>query len=294
MLQLDSVDVDKNIIKQSTNVTVAPTVVNINDLTTSMQSRLIKLENVEFDALELSNTWADAPNQESMDRTLTDCSGNTVIVRTSGYANYAGLQLPQGNGSMVAIVGVYGSTIQLYLRSLAEATNMTGTRCSGMPPIMSKNFEDNSATSGGWTNYNVSGTINWGTNGTGATFGSKYGQCSNYISGTNYACETWLISPSMNLSATSNPVFSFWSACNYSGANITVYVSTDYVSGAPSTGTWIALSPIISSGSWTWVNSGNLSLSAYKTANVHIAFKYTGSGFDGKTWELDEILVEDI
>lgn len=293
MLQLDSVDVDKNIIKQATNVVVTPTVVNVTDLNASMQSRLIRLNNVEFDALQLSNTWADAVNQTSEDRTLTDCSGNTVIVRTSGYSTYAGLQIAQGNGTLVAIVGVYGSTIQLYLRTLGEVV-MTGSRCSGMPPIMFKDFEDNSPTSGGWTNQNVSGTINWATNGVGATFGNYYGQCSNYIAGTNYACETWYISPSMDLSATTNPVFSFWNAYNYTGTAIQVYVSTDYVSGLPGTGTWTLLTPVLSGGSWTWVNSGNLSLSAYKTANVHVAFKYTGTGSNGSTWEIDDVIVEDI
>lgn len=293
MLQLDSVDVDKNIIKQATNVVVTPTTVNITDLNSSMQSRLIRLNNVELDALELSNTWADAANQLSEDRTITDCSGNTVIVRTSGYSTYAGLQVAQGNGTLVAIVGVYGTTIQLYLRSLGEAV-MTGSRCSGMPPIMYKNFEDNSATSGGWSNINVSGTINWATNSIGASFGSYYGQCSNFVSSVNIACETWLISPSMDLSSTVNPVFSFWNAYKYTGTALQVYVSTDYVSGLPGTGTWTLLSPTLSPGSFTWVNSGNMSLSAYKTSNVHVAFKYSGTSTSGSTWELDDIMVEDL
>lgn len=292
MIQLDSVDVDKNVIKQATNVTVNPTTVNITDLNASMQSRLIKLTNVEFDALQLSQTWADAVNQVSEDRTLTDCSGNTVIVRTSGFSNYAGLQIAQGNGSLVAIVGVYGSTVQLYLRKLSEV-NMNGARCTGMPPIMFKDFEDNSITSGGWSIQNVSGTINWATNSIGSVSGDYYGQCSNYVSGTNYACDTWLVSPSMNLSTTTAPALEFMNAYNYSGAPLEVWVSTDYVSGLPATGTWTKLTGwTISTGGWSWVTA-NIDLSAYKMSNVHVAFRYTGTSTSGSTWEIDDVTVFD-
>jgi hypothetical protein len=40
-------------------------------------------------------------------------------------------------------------------------------------------------------------------------------------------------------------------------------VSTNYVSGNPNSATWTNLSPALSSGAWAWVNSGELSLSAY-------------------------------
>ncbi|HLP12598.1 MAG TPA: DUF5689 domain-containing protein [Flavobacteriales bacterium] len=289
MLQLDSVDVDVNVIKQSTNVTVNPTVVTISSLNTSMAGRLVKLNNVEFDALELSNTWADAVNQTSQDRTLTDCSGNTVIVRTSGYALYAGNLLPQGNGSLTAIVGVYGSTIQLYLRSLGETSTMTGTRCTGMPPLLFKDFNDNSITSGGWTNQNVVGAFPWTTY---SVSGDYVGKVTGYT-GTNNNSETWLISPSVNLSSTTAPVLSFRNVWQYSGPALKVYVSTDYVSGAPSTGTWTELTGLTLSGgaSWgDWVTT-TANLSAFLSGNVHIGFKYTGTTTGCSTWEVDEISI---
>ena len=288
MIQLDSVDVDKNIIKQATNVVITPTVVNVTDLNASMQSRLVRLNNVEFDALELSNTWADAVNQTSQDRTLTDCSGNTVIVRTSGYATYAGLQIAQNNGTLVAIVGVYGTTIQLYLRSLGEVV-MPNTRCSGMPPLLIKDFTDGSTTSGGWNIQTVIGTSTWSIYVAG---GDNVGKISNWTGSTNLATENWFISPSMDLSSTTNPGLSFRNAYNFTGAALEVYVSTDYVSGLPSTATWVPLTGFIwSPGSYTFVDSGNSSLAAYKTSNTHFAFKYTGSTTDGSTWELDNIIV---
>jgi hypothetical protein len=86
-------------------------------------------------------------------------------------------------------------------------------------------------------------------------------------------------------------VLTFLTGCNYSGAQLEVLVSTDYNGGEPTTATWTPLNPILSPGTWTWTPSGAQDLSAYLTANTRIAFKYTGTSSDGKTWELDDIRV---
>jgi len=150
--------------------------------------------------------------------------------------------------------------------------------------------------SNGWTVQQVIGpSINWSVNTQGAVFGGVYGQCKNYLP-PNVACETWLISPSIDLtyfaSSSTNPIFSMETACNYSGANLVVSYSTDYVSGLPATGTWTNLPVTLSGGGFSWVNSGDIDLSTYTTgSNVHIGIKYTGSGSDGKTWEVDNIKI---
>ncbi|MFO0436071.1 MAG: choice-of-anchor J domain-containing protein, partial [Sphingobacteriaceae bacterium] len=117
-----------------------------------------------------------------------------------------------------------------------------------------------------------------------------YIQISNYF-GSNVACETWLISPSMNLNSEASPRLVFKSAYNYSGPALQVLVSTNYSSGDPNAATWTALSPALSGGSWNWVKSGNVSLSAYKSANTRIAFKYTGTNTSGSTWEIDDVAI---
>lgn len=288
--QLDSVDVDKNIIKQKTKVAITPISTTIGALGSQHDGRLIKLDNVEF--LEIGLTYADAINQSSQNRTLMDCNGNSIIVRTSGYANFAGTTLPSGNGSIIGVLSRFGSDLQLYVRTPSEVI-MNNTRCDGTSGVfyLSKNYEDNSATSGGWSNVNVSGAVNWSTNSIGAQSGSYYGQCSNYSGGVNSACETWLISPATDLSASSNPVFSFLNAYNYAGTAMEVYVSTNYSSGAPSTATWTKLNPTLSTGSFSWVSSGLISLASYKTSNVRVAFKYVGTSTNGSTWELDDIKI---
>ena len=293
LMQLDSVDVDNNVVKQATLVHVEPLVVNVSDLTEAaldtLQSRLIQLNDVEFITAEAAgSTWADAVNQSSVDRNLEDCNLNTVVLRTSGFANYAGQPLPQGKGSILCIASIYGGNVQLLNRSLSS-THLTGPRCPGQElPFFFKNFEDQSISSGGWTQQNVVGSIPWV-----ADFFSSYyfGRITNFVGGVNVACETWYISPSINLSGTSDPQLSFRTACNYAGADLQVLASTDYVSGLPSTATWTPLSVILCPGSWVWTGSGNVSLAPYIGSNMHFAFKYTGSGSDGKNYELDDIKI---
>lgn len=131
MLQIDSVDADENVIKQATLVDVVPETVTIQQLNTGFyQSRLIRLDSVQFKSSELGNTFADPILLYSENRILEDCGKNEIMVRTSGYANFAGELVPEGRGSMVAIVSEYNGDLQLYVRSYAEV-DMTGPRCGG-------------------------------------------------------------------------------------------------------------------------------------------------------------------
>jgi hypothetical protein len=110
MLQLDSVDADNNIVKQATGRFIQPEVVTLDMLNGNYQSKLVRINNVQFIAADTASTYADAINQSSQNRTIADCSANIMIVRTSGYANFAGSPVPNGNGSITAIVG----SIQYY------------------------------------------------------------------------------------------------------------------------------------------------------------------------------------
>lgn len=161
--------------------------------------------------------------------------------------------------------------------------------------LPSKDFEDQSVTSGGWTTQIVVGSDDWGTDDAGSgQGGTYYGKISNYNGSGNDAAEAWLISPAVDLSGATNPVLTFKSAYNYAGDALEVKVSTDYTgSGAPGTATWTDLSPTLSSGSFSWTPSGNVDLSTYNGQTLYVAFKYTGSASDGSTWEVDDIKVDE-
>lgn len=292
VLQLDSVNADYHVKKESSGNYFAPEVTTIDQLTTAKESELIQLNNVQFVNWELGETYADKDNQISRDHLLEDQNGNTIVVRTSGYASFAGEDIADGSGSIVLIAAVYNGAMQLLIREYSEI-NFSAPRFSGL--ALYKDFNDDEITSYGWTTQTVSGTFTqWEASSAGGA-PNPYAAISNYDGTNNEVADVWLISPSIDLTGYSTPKFSFENAMNYPGPALQVFISTDYLDGAPSSGNWTDLSGFAnwSSGGFTFVNSGLIDISAYITSNTHIAFRYQGTSSTGSTWELDNILIKD-
>ncbi|MCG8326408.1 MAG: DUF5689 domain-containing protein [Chitinophagales bacterium] len=108
----------------------APAVKSINQLVTNDIGRLIQLDDVEFALDELNMTYSDVIGQQTLNRTIVDCNGNEIELRTSGYADFAGEIVASGNGTAVGIYTVYRDTRQLYIRDLNDIM-MDSTRCDG-------------------------------------------------------------------------------------------------------------------------------------------------------------------
>jgi len=300
MITIENIDPDAAIIKQESNVDLTPETVTINDINipsgvsySPLQGKLVRINDLEFLCAEYCETWADAITQSDVNRYLTDTLGNTIIVRSSGYATFAGNQLPQGQGSIVAIVSQYNQYVQLTIRNPNEATlyGPRKTACANCP-IHEKNFDDNSLTSGGWTSQSPMGNIDW----TVADYNSNYyGYITN--GSAKLTGESWLISPSFNLTNTGTPKFNFETAAFAANTALTVHVSTNYDgTSAPSSATWtdITSSFTFSAGTWGWADSGDFDLTPYKVAGVHIAFKYTGTSSSQDTWEVDNFNLLDL
>ncbi|MEN0005624.1 MAG: DUF5689 domain-containing protein [Bacteroidota bacterium] len=92
-------------------------------------STLIQLDNVEFLAPDAGETYADAANKFSLNRTLVDCNGQEILVRTSGFADFAAELTPEGNGSLIAILSVFNDTKQLTVRDENDV-DLKAERCS--------------------------------------------------------------------------------------------------------------------------------------------------------------------
>ncbi len=120
--------IDQIIYRKSCPKDYQPQTVTIATLSEIYNGELIKLENVQFIASDTSLTFADAIGQTTENRTIQDCTGATLIVRTSGYADFAGENIPNGKGSLVGIFGIYGTDKQLYIRYFDEI-KLTGARC---------------------------------------------------------------------------------------------------------------------------------------------------------------------
>ena len=142
----------------------------------------------------------------------------------------------------------------------------------------------------GWTFVSVNGEMEW----TVATHqGNHYAYANGFSSGAAHANEDWCISPAFNLNAYSNPVLTFSTAKNYTGPDIEVFFSNNYNGSNPSAATWQPLTCALSTGSWTWVESGEIDLSSFSGTECYIGFKYTSTDSEAAGWEVDDILLVD-
>lgn len=283
-------DVDNFIVGGSLNNVVTPKTLQLGSYTDDDVNTLVKFENVEFDKGSALTTFADGVYKNDASRTLINCTDSSLIIRTSGYAKFAGDPVPKKNGTFVCVLGKYNTEYQGYIRSLKDI-NFTNTRCTGDVENIAlyKDFNDKSVTSGGWKIKNVIGNITW----TAVTRSTRtYGNITNYVGGANNQCDTWLISPQVDISTLEYPSLNFVSACNYNGDNIEVYVTQNYDgTSLPDDNNWTLLDATISSGGWVWTDSGIIDLSPYKSKKIYVAFRYLGSATAGKTWEIDDISI---
>lgn len=299
--QLDGVDETKQVAVQSKNNTTIPLTATIDEIQTAYeafladaeigfdyQSKLVRFENVQYKPSELFLTYADEINQSAQNRIFEDFEGNSSYIRTSGFADFAGDSLPKGSGTMVVIVSEYNGELQYILRSPKESA-LNNPRGPG--ELLVKDFDDEDVFSGGWSVQQVVGSHTWETGTLGGWIDRPYAVISNFDGG-NTACQSWLISPAIDLSSSTDASLSFDNAYNYSGDPLKVLVSTNYAgTGDPNGATWIELDAIWSTGGFNFVNSGQIDLGAYLTNNVYIAFKYVGTDSSGRTWEIDNITI---
>lgn len=97
-----------------------PKTISLSQLDQSIVNTLVKLENVYFvDGGKLPFSESDA----TTNRTLKDGDGNSIIVRNSNYADFAADILPDGGGTLIAILSKYRADWQLYLRSAEDCQN---------------------------------------------------------------------------------------------------------------------------------------------------------------------------
>jgi hypothetical protein len=112
------------------NASINPVVVAYKNLGDSLQGRLIQINAVEFSAVDTGQTFADKKNKLGISRSLKFCSGGTIYLRTSGYADFAGARTQGGNGIIIGIYSVFNTEKQILLRDTSDIL-LTGKRCTG-------------------------------------------------------------------------------------------------------------------------------------------------------------------
>ena len=331
LLTIPSPTFNQYIVKGTAGNVLVPKNVTIDQLSTNMQDTLqnvlIKLNNYEFAAADTSKTYANASTNPpgSANFVLKDCSSNTVTLRNSGYADFAAIGVPNGNGSIVSVYTVFGSTKQLTIRDTSDL-NFNGPRCNagsggggggggtgtGTGNLLNETFDSqvvpaaspfNAIAITDWTNLAEAGTQKYFARGFGTPI-NKYAQIGAFGS-AQASLISWLVTKAVNLGSFANKSLNFETKAGFAnGATLKVLVSSNYTGmGNPwAAGViWTELAASLSAGSATgypatFTSSGDVSLNSY-SGTIYVAFKYEGADPAGSasdkttTWQLDNIKV---
>ena len=118
-------------------------------------------------------------------------------------------------------------------------------------------------------------------------------KASSYV-GQAYASESWLVSPSIDLSGVNVATLKFEQAVNYASpqGTLKVMISTNY-NGDVTTAAWneLSIDQWPAGNNWTFINSTS-DLIDYVGQTVTVAFKYTSTTSVSATWEVKNFVVE--
>lgn len=266
---------------------VKPKDVTIGEITSGdYLCDLVRLKDVQFETYE-GLTYAE--NQTNTNRSLVSCSGESIIVRTSGYANFAAEPLPAGKGTLTSIVSVYNTTWQLLIRNTTDV-NLNGQRCGEGGDIMDLPYVQNFSSSfGTYMTYNVEGNQTWIIDFETAKMTGKDGD--NY-----YANEDWLLSSPINMTGDNVKVSINYLARYFTdfGRELTLRVSENYVYGDdPTEATWTNI-PVewVNASDWYTFTTAEVALDQFIGKTITFAVKYVSASGSCGTIEIKSISVE--
>ena len=214
---------------------------------------------------------------------------NNIVVRTSTYADFANMVMPTEVLNITGIFTRFRDTWQILIRSTDDIEEAPKA-------IYQQSFAENQ---GDFTIFNttlpteLANVWSWAS----ANFGMK---ATAYVTAShaNVAAESWLISPSIDLTKAATASLSVDQALNFLQGNTLsnfaqVTISTDYQSGDPASATWtpLILSQYPAGSDWNFV-TGTTSLNTYKGKKIRIAFHYKSTSACAPTWEVKNFTVE--
>ncbi len=248
---------------------------------------LVKISDAQFEPYQ-GLTYADG--QSNTNRNLVTCSGEGIIVRTSGYASFAAEPLPEGRGTLTAIASVYNTTWQMLVRNTSDV-NMNDVRCGGGGDIMEMPYNQVFSSSfGTYTTYSVIGDQTWVIDYSTAVMKGKVGN-------EFYENEDWLISSPVHIANVEHAKAVVSYVAQYTGPDedVTAQISADYEYGDdPTNATWTQLNATFeNSAGWNDFLNKEISLDAYIGQTVTFAIKFVSSTTQSRTIEIKSIGIQE-
>ncbi|MBV7269637.1 DUF5689 domain-containing protein [Winogradskyella luteola] len=245
---------EQEIIKRSAEkADLIPLPLTLEEFDDSKTNLFINIPDVQFnrsEAVEQELSFA-SENFDSFDgeRTLESCNSSlSRIFSTSTFADFSGLNLPTGSGSINAILSknFFGDEFNVVINTPEDISLDSIERCDpfnidDFDVVYEEDFTDGLT---GWNVINTVGTESWEAADFGGAF---YARASAFQGSGNPAANmvSWLISPSFDFDAQTDEQLVLEIADAFSDAGeepLSVFYSTDYISGNnPSTATWIEI-----------------------------------------------------
>ena len=258
------------------------------DLSTATAATLaFDIRNTADGLGDINVLWSTDYSGDATTATWNDLNYTLPAVGSSFTSESIDISAAAGNEVYVAFQ-FFGATstssIIVDIDNISVGAGVTG------PSALFENF-DNCAELNSFTAFSVTGDEAWSC----TTFGldgTTAAQMSGFNSGAQEN-EDWLISPSVDISATS--ALSFKARTRFAGDPIQVKISSDYSgSGDPTAATWTDLSvtlPAADSDVWTDVPA--VDLSAHTGTGRYIAFVYFSDTSTAPRWTLEDVLISE-
>ena len=286
--QLSGFEADGHIVILANDKPIPPEETTIADIVAGHHlGGLVKLNNVMFTD---KGTFAEPSTYGN--RTLVDPTNLTqsVIVRTSNYANFANDSLPQGVGNLVAIATVYNTTWQLLIRS-AKELEFDGYEPGGDGGVITLPYYQSFASNfGTYTTFDALGAQSW-------MIDYSTAKMAGYENSVNYANEDWLISSQFSLEDVSSASLTMTYIARYFNnlnEDITIQVSEDYQEGDPNDAQWTWVPASWTSGNnWTDFAQTTVDLSDFVGKKVRVAVKYLSTDAKAGTIEVQSIAIQE-
>ena len=267
---------------------VEPTKYAVADVTNDLANQYVMVENVTITSEQsgdYTNYYANSGNNSVMIYArFSTCTWDQLAALEAG-KEY----------NVTGFVTIYKGEPEIYVVSV---TDPEGGDTPDPDPVdgvfFSTDFEDND---GGFTFQDITlpsgGSYVWKYDSYG------YWKASAFISGTNYAAESWLVSPEIDLTKAKKAELVFDGLAKFLGGNpmsdyFKVKISTDYTNDVEAaTWTEVTVNGIEeSTDGWNFYTVTPIDLGGYIGKKIRIAFQYISTASNAPTFEIDNLSVK--
>jgi hypothetical protein len=304
----------ENIVKRGCSKVDEESLVNRITISTALNNsylnKLIEFNGVQFSDSNVGKTYYDPNNLagSATNNIISDNTGNSIALRVSEFATFAGNIVPSLNGRIRGVLTKYNGEYQFMIRTLNDV-DLTNPRFDSSPPIGGTAIVYDATLNEPFTSYTTNNQQIFPKYINDAAVGSRYWQVKTFsgnkyiqmssFGGTPEANRSLFIVP-VNMTAANTLSFKTKDGFN-NGAVLKVYYTTNYVPGTQITGATlvdITSSFTIASGTTTgyatnFTNSGTYNIPASLTGNGFFVFEYVGNGSGGATttMQIDDIVI---